>query len=199
MTAALFLLASRFHAVMAFPKSNVVGEVSNYQPDIAFALASNFDFQDVSSMGLQRKVVVRRAVVAEDFAEESLDMGLQRNFAVRKAVVADESLETEFADTAVLGLQQSLTVNIRSRSTAKVEEVLQIDEDMDALDAIVLEDSDEVTSSLFGLQRSSTVQQRSQPVQVPSMRVSSRAPTSRPVVVRTAHCAVGGRMSSARS
>ena len=194
MTAALFLLASHCNAVMALPKSNVVGDVSNFQPDMASALESNFDFQDVSAMGLQRNVVVRKAIVAD----ELLEMSLQRKVVVRKAVVADESLETEFADTAVLGLQQSLKVNIRSKPTAKVEEVLQIDEDMDALDAIILEDSDEA-SSLFGLQRSSIVQQRSQPVQMPSMRVSSRAPVSRPVVVRKAHCAVGGRMSSARS
>ena len=30
------------------------GEVSNHQTDIAFALASYFDFQDVSSLGIQR-------------------------------------------------------------------------------------------------------------------------------------------------
>ena len=224
MTATLFLLASHFNAVVAFPKSSVDGEVSNFQPDIASVLASNFDLQDVSSMGLQRTVVVRKAAVvtADDasvmglqrnivvrkaiVADESLGdedasvMGLQRNIVVRKAIVADESLgdEAEFEDTAVLGLQQSLKVNIRSKSTPKVE-VLQLDEDTDALDAIVLEDSDEEASSLFGLQRSSTVQQRSQPVQVPSMRVSSRAPVSRPVVVRSAHCSVGGRSSSVRS
>merc|ERR1711871_1776368 len=121
LTRALFLF-SCFHSVVATPKSGL-GQVSNIQPDL--------DFPDVSSMGLQRHAWVRKAVTSD-----LLDV---------------DSADTDFADSTLLGLQQSANLKGQRKSTA--------DEDMHS-------------TSLLGLQRSAKVLN-------PPVRVSSRVSTAR--------------------
>merc|ERR1712070_82925 len=145
---------------MGMPKSSVgvdLGHVSNIQTDSLTGLGSDLDLQDAALFGLQRHARVRKAVTSD-----LLDMDLP---------------DIDFADSTVLGLQQSSSLKVHRRSTASVESP-QADEDLDS-------------TSLIGLQRSVTVQTSERRVssRVSAARVSS---VRRPREVNT-HCANVGR------
>lgn len=168
MKTVFFLLSSHIHAAVALPKSSVnigMGKVSIGQPDSPTALFADLDFSDTSALGLQRTLV--RKSVARVFDDD---------FSIDDAT-------TEFADSTVLGLQQSASLRVQRKSAPDVllEELLEVDDDHCDLD-----------SSLLGLQRSVSVQK-------PVVRVSSKVAAVRPPVVKRAQCADGGRISSARS
>jgi len=140
------------------------------------------DFSDVSSLGLQRTLV-----------RKSVTKVLDDDFSI-------DDVTTEFADSTVLGLQQSASLRVQRKATPSVPDVLLEDDAMDTLSAsilglqreAVLREECDLDSSLLGLQRSVSVQK-------PVVRVSSRVASVRPPVVRRAQCADGGRISSARS
>jgi len=110
MTTALILLSSHIQAVVALPESSVnigVGQVSIVQPDSLTALIADLDFQDVSSMGLQRRTLVKKAVISEVFENFSMD---------------DQTVD--YAAATVLGLQQFSSLKVQLKSTEQ-EEILQ--------------------------------------------------------------------------
>jgi len=186
LTKALFFLSS-LHSVVALPKSSVgvgFGQVSNIQPDSLTGLPSDLlDFQDVSSIGLQRHARVRKAVTSDlavttsdlleiEF-EDTTVLGLQQTARVRKAVSSDlavttsDLLEIEFEDTTVFGLQQ--TVSLKQRKPTLSVDFFQSDEVLDTL-------------SLIGLQRSATLLK-------PSVRVSAKVSTVRRPKEASTRCA----------
>lgn len=179
MTTALILLSSHIQAVVALPESSVnigVGQVSIVQPDSLTALIADLDFQDVSSMGLQRRTLVKKAVISEVFENFSMD---------------DQTVD--YAAATVLGLQQFSSLKVQLKSTEQ-EEILQADDMLDSVSAstlglqskaVWLESCDDFDSSLLGLQR--TV-----------VRVSSKVATVRPPAVRKVYCADRRSISSAR-
>lgn len=184
MKTVFFLLSSHIHAAVALPKSSVnigMGKVSIGQPDSPPALLADLDFSDVSSLGLQRTLV--RKSVTKALADD----------------ISIDDVTTEFADSTVLGLQQSASLRVQRKPPPSVPDVLE-DDALDTLSAsilglqrkAVLREECDLDSSLLGLQRSVSVQK-------PVVRVSSRVASLRPPVVRRAQCEDGGRISSARS
>jgi len=200
MTTALFLISSHIHAVVALPKSSVntgVGHVSITQPDSLTVLDAALDFHEVSAMGLQRRISVKKAIITEDIITELLE-----DFSM-------DDVTTEFANGPLLGLQHSVSVKVQRKSKEHVsesvmEEVFRDDDMFDMVSASVLGlqreavtleacDDDDLDSSLLGLQRSLTVQKP----KAPSKVATSRSPVVK--TLKSTQCAGGVRILSARS
>lgn len=194
MTTALFFLSSHMHAVVALSKTSAtigVGQVSIVQPD---SLLEDFSMDDVIAAFVDGTVLG---------LQQSASLKVQRK---STASVSMDDMTAEFADATALGLQQFARLKTLRTSTASVpeiimEEILQVDDMFDTQSASVLglqreavwrEDCSNIDSSLFGLQRSLTLQK-------PVVRLSSKVATVRPPVMRKMHCAGGGSFSSVRS